>query len=125
MDANAYMFDNKKDDNHTPPSGPSSDGPFSAPDKTELGTKENQGTLIVNATCAPANIRYPQDTRFSTKRGRNWKPLFSAFAKFMVLHFSDDMPEKHGKIALLMQNAGSIPGTDKESNQKVAFLCAP
>ena len=51
MDANAYMFDSKKGDNHTPPSGPSSDGPSSAPDKTEPGTKKNQGTLIVGRTC--------------------------------------------------------------------------
>ena len=81
MDANAYMFDSKKDDNHTPPSDPFSDGSSSALDKTDPGTKENQGTLIVDATCAPANIH--RISRFSTKRGRNWKASFSAFVKSM------------------------------------------
>ena len=50
MDANAYMFDSQRDDDHTPP------------------------------------------------------------VKRIVLYFPDGMPEKHGKIILLMQNAGSIPG---------------
>ena len=119
MDANAYMFDSKKDDNHTPPSDPFSDGSSSALDKTDPGTKENQGTLIVDATCAPANIH--RISRFSTKRGRNWKASFSAFVKLMASHFPDGMPGKHGKITLLMQNAGSIPGNRQGRQLKSSF----
>ena len=81
MDANAYMFDNKKDDNHTPPPGPSSDGSSSAPDKTAPGTKENQGTLIVDATCAPANIRYPQDISLLNEAREKLESIVFRFCK--------------------------------------------
>ena len=101
MDANAYMFDSKKDDNHTPPSGPSSDGPSSAADQTDPGTKGNQGTLIVDATCAPANIRYPQDISLLNEAREKLESIISAFVKLMASHFPDGMPGKHGKITLL------------------------
>ena len=51
MDANAYMFDNKNDNNSTPPTGSSPDHPSSASGKIESGTTGNKGTLIVDATC--------------------------------------------------------------------------
>lgn len=31
------------------------------PDTTEMDTAENNGTLIIDATCAPQNIFFPQD----------------------------------------------------------------
>ena len=61
MDANALMFYHRNDDDNPLSSGSSSDAPSSSQDKTDFGTAGNQGTLIVDATCAPANIRYPQD----------------------------------------------------------------
>ena len=81
MDANAYMFDSKKDDNHTPPSGPSSDGPSSAADQTDPGTEGNQGTLIVDATCAPANIRYPQDISLLNEAREKLESIIFRFCK--------------------------------------------
>lgn len=60
MEANEYMLahkdDSGKDDGGTPPS-PGTDVP-----RTH-GQEEgaNQGTLILDATCAPVNIRYPQN----------------------------------------------------------------
>ena len=122
MDANAYMFDNKKDDNHTPPPGPSSDGSSSAPDKTDPGTKEKSGY--------PDRGRYLRArlisdihriSRFSTKRGKNWKVSFSAFVKLMALSFPDGMPGKRGKITLLTRNAGSIPGSRQGRQSKSSF----
>ena len=121
MDANAYMFDNKKDDNHTPPPGPSSDGSSSAPDKTDPGTKENQGTLIVDATCAPANIRYPQDISLLNEAREKLESIVSAFVKLMALSFPDGMPGKRGKITLLTRNAGSIPGSRQGRQSKSSF----
>lgn len=59
MDANALMFDHRNDDDNPPFSGPSSNDASSSQDKTEPGMAGNQGTLSVNATCAPANIKYP------------------------------------------------------------------
>ena len=61
MNANVYIFDNKKDDSHTLPScsGSSLNAPFSSPDKEDLGTKGNRRIMNVNAACATVNIRYP------------------------------------------------------------------
>ncbi len=81
MDANAYMFDSKKDDNHPPPSGPSSNAPSSAPDKTDPGRKENRGSLIVDAACAPANIRYPQDISLLNEARENLETIIFRFCK--------------------------------------------
>ena len=52
MEANEYLLAHKDDDNdHTPPSVGNSDDAL----------PKNKGTLTLDATCAPANIRYPQD----------------------------------------------------------------
>src|SRR5699024_9713619 len=60
MDVNALMFDHRNDDDNPPSSSSSSDGP--SQDITDSRTAGNQGTLIVDATCAPTTIRYQQDT---------------------------------------------------------------
>ena len=52
METNEYLLAHKDDDNaHTPPSAGDSDDAL----------PKNKGTLTLDATCAPANIRYPQD----------------------------------------------------------------
>ena len=55
-EANEYMLEHKDDDGPAPPAsgGPCGD----APQGEEAA---NSGTLIIDATCAPVNIRYPQD----------------------------------------------------------------
>ena len=55
MEANEYLLAHKDDDknNPTPPSAGGSDD--------DTSKEENKGTLTLDATCAPANIRYPQD----------------------------------------------------------------
>ena len=56
MEANEHLLSHKDDDNsHTPPSAGNSNG--SGTPKED----RNKGTLTLDATCAPANIRYPQD----------------------------------------------------------------
>lgn len=56
-EANEYLLAHKDKDSHKPPfSGDGGEG-HAAPE-TEAG---NKGTLAIDATCAPANIRYPQD----------------------------------------------------------------
>ena len=55
MEANEYLLSHKDDDNNTPPSSWGSDDNGSS--KEDI----NKGTLTLDATCAPANIRYPQD----------------------------------------------------------------
>lgn len=63
MDANEAMLaaekeEQKSDDDHMdPPSG----GGSPEKQETQENSQENQGTLILDAICAPVNIRYPQD----------------------------------------------------------------
>jgi hypothetical protein len=65
MEANEYILattkekaskSNGKDDNNTPPA---SGGGTAKPDNSKVS--ENRGTFMLDATCAPSNIRYPQD----------------------------------------------------------------
>lgn len=67
MEANEYILDafkekdasDEKDDDHTNiPSGGESEERKDNPEQKE---PENIGTLMLDATCAPSNIRYPQD----------------------------------------------------------------
>lgn len=55
-EANEYMLEHKDDDGPVPPASGGTDG--DAPQGEEPA---NSGTLIIDATCAPVNIRYPQD----------------------------------------------------------------
>ncbi len=71
MEANEYLLetvsltkkDNDNDNNSS--SGTGTDESTSEPETPEipetLTIPENKGTLIIDATCAPSNIRYPQD----------------------------------------------------------------
>lgn len=55
MEANEYLLAHKDDGNNTPSSSGNSDNNDDSNEDT------NKGTLTLDATCAPANIRYPQD----------------------------------------------------------------
>ena len=82
MEANEYLLSHKDDDNNTPPS--------SGNPKDDASSKEdtNKGTLTLDATCAPANIRYPQDVS-PLNEGKNWKQLFTDSANPMACHYRD------------------------------------
>ncbi len=56
-EANEYLLAHKDDGQPGPPSSGNSTAGSSIP--KEEGA--NKGTLVIDATCAPANIRYPQD----------------------------------------------------------------
>ncbi len=58
----AEQKDDNHDDKHDHHDGSSgSQGGGSSDETTVTAASENQGTLILDATCAPSNIRYPQD----------------------------------------------------------------
>lgn len=59
MEANEYMLKHK-DDGHKGGGTPPSSG-TGALKNSSRNEGENEGTLILDATCAPVNIRYPQD----------------------------------------------------------------
>ena len=55
-EANEYMLEHQDDDGPMPPAPGGTDG-----DASQMEGRTNSGTLIIDATCAPVNIRYPQD----------------------------------------------------------------
>lgn len=84
MEANEYMLDNlkekescdkKDDDNHTnqPTGGAGSE-------KQESESK-NKGTLMLDATCAPSNIRYPQDFSLLNEAREKLETIIIRFCK--------------------------------------------
>ena len=83
MEANEYMLaaikekspKNKDDDKAPPTSG----GGTSEADDSDVS--DNNGTLILDATCAPANIRYPQDCSLLNEAREKLETLIIRFCK--------------------------------------------
>ena len=75
-EANEYMLSsrNKKDDddNPKPPTGGMSSG---------NATSDNEGTLILDASCAPVNIRYPQDISLLNEAREKLETIIYRFHK--------------------------------------------
>jgi len=64
MEINEMIIDFNKPNDPTPPNGSSTDN-----DNTE--TDDNSGTLVLDATCAPSNIAYPQDINLLNEAREN------------------------------------------------------
>lgn len=86
MEANEYMLDavkekessDKKDDDHNnPPSG----GEGNGQDTKKEQFHENKGTLMLDATCAPSNIRYPQDFSLLNEAREKLETIIIRFCK--------------------------------------------
>ena len=71
---NELIIANMKNDKPKPPESDDDEG-NSAGDNDEKSDKKkvqrNKGTLIIDATCAPQNIRYPQDTSLLNEAREN------------------------------------------------------
>ena len=74
MEANEYLLAHK-DDDHTPPSAGTSKR------DTEKEEDANKGTLILDATCAPVNIRYPQDVSLLNEAREKLETIIYRFCK--------------------------------------------
>lgn len=81
-EANEYMLDslNKKQDDDEHPKPPSGGGSYSSDTHAEEAP-ENEGTLILDATCAPANIRYPQDVSLLNEAREKLETIIYRFHK--------------------------------------------
>ena len=81
-EANEYMLDalNKKQDDDDYPKSPSGGGSSSSDTHAEE-EPENEGTLILDATCAPANIRYPQDVSLLNEAREKLEAIIYRFHK--------------------------------------------
>lgn len=75
MEVNEYVLSHKDDDNNTP----SSSGNSGA--KGALKENTNKGSLTLDATCAPANIRYPQDISLLNEAREKLETIIYRFCK--------------------------------------------
>lgn len=89
MEANEYLLAHKDDDNHTPPSSGNSD------DKDTSREDTNKGTLTLDTTCAPANIRYPQDISLLNEAREKLEAIIYRFRKSYGL----PLPRRYRKRA--------------------------
>lgn len=77
MEANEYLLAHKDDgkDDHTPSFGGKTSDASTAREDT------NKGTLTLDATCAPANIRYPQDISLLNEAREKLENIIFRFCK--------------------------------------------
>lgn len=78
-EANEYMLSSgnkKEDDNPKPPTGGMSSGK-----DTLDALPDNEGTLILDASCAPVNIRYPQDISLLNEAREKLETIIYRFHK--------------------------------------------
>ena len=75
MEVNEYFLAHRDDDNNTPPSSGKSGG------NDTLKEDTNKGTLTLDATCAPANIRYPQDVSLLNEAREKLETIIYRFCK--------------------------------------------
>lgn len=86
MEANEYMLEafkekttkDKSDDDHTNPPSSGGDGESKAEPEQ---APENKGTLMLDATCAPSNIRYPQDFSLLNEAREKLETIIIRFCK--------------------------------------------
>ena len=89
MEVNEYLLAHKDADNNTPPSSGNSD------DTDPLKEDTNKGTLTLDATCAPANIRYPQDISLLNEAREKLETIIYRFCK----SYSLPLPRRYRKRA--------------------------
>ncbi|MCX4353924.1 MAG: transposase, partial [Lachnospiraceae bacterium] len=75
MEVNEYLLAHRDDDNNTPPSSGKSGG------NDTLKEDTNKGTLTLDATCAPADIRYPRDISLLNEAREKLETIIYRFCK--------------------------------------------
>ena len=91
MEVNEYLLDHKDDnkDDHTPPSEEKTSDDGTAKEDA------NKGTLTIDATCVPANIRYPQDISLLNETREKLENIIHRFGKC----YSLKLPRRYRKRA--------------------------
>lgn len=75
MEVNSYLLDRQDGDKPGPP------GLSGTEEREQEQQPENEGTLIIDATCAPANIRYPQDISLLNEAREKLESIIARFCK--------------------------------------------
>ncbi len=94
-EANERMLSNlsKKGDGDDGPKPPTGGG--ASKDGLVSGESENKGTLVLDATCAPVNIRYPQDVFLLNEAREKLEAILYHFHKSHGL----ELPRRYAKRA--------------------------
>lgn len=112
MEVNECLLENaprkKDDDDHSKPGPGSSSG---SPEDPEKPT--NEGTLMLDATCAPSNIRYPQDFSLLNEAREKLEKMIDRFCT----DYSLPKPRMYRVEA--RKNYLALAKTKKRSNQKI------
>ena len=93
-EANEYILSNQNkkedDDDPKPPTG------GGTPNESQSNSEsDNEGTLILDATCAPVNIRYPQDVSLLNEAREKLETIIYRFCKSYGL----PLPRRYSKRA--------------------------
>lgn len=115
MEANEYMLaatNDKADESHDDDTTPPTSG-AGAPESDEEETSDNQGTLMIDATCAPANIRYPQDFSLLNEAREKLETMIIRFCKSYGLA----RPRMYRRQA--RKNYLALAKTKKRSSKKI------
>lgn len=91
-EANEYLLAHKDDNHPKPPSSGKKDTDECRLSKEETG---NKGTLAIDATCAPANIRYPQDISLLNEAREKLERMIYRMCKSYGLQ----LPRRYGRKA--------------------------
>ena len=118
MEANEYILasskekqvKDEKDDDHTNPPSGSGDGGIKADSDQK---SENKGTLMLDATCAPSNIRYPQDFSLLNEAREKLEAIIVRFCK----SYGFSRPRMYRKQA--RKNYLALAKTKKRSTNKI------
>lgn len=89
---NILSNQNKKEDDDTPK--PPTGGGTSS-DTLSDSEPDNKGTLILDATCAPVNIRYPQDVSLLNEAREKLETIIYRFHESYGL----ELPRRYAKRA--------------------------
>jgi IS5 family transposase len=119
MEANEYMLaamHRKSDDNHKqdPPSSGSGDaGSETAAESVSDSVVDNKGTLTIDATCSPGNIRFPQDFSLLDEARTKLENIIFRFCRDYHL----ERPRTYRRIARKVYLA--LAKTKKRSARKI------
>ena len=112
-----YLLEHKDDSNR-------GDGGTPLPSGTDgQGEGENQGTLILDAACAPVNIRYPQDVSRLNEAREKRETVICRSGRAYGLKLSRRYRRTARKDYL--DFAKTKKHTRQEGSLQVAWLCAP
>lgn len=113
MEVNEYIIAAAApdDDNNDDDSGSGSDEPSDSQDVPE--EPGNKGTLIIDATCAPSNIRYPQDFSLLNEAREKLEAIIDRFCEDYGLK----KPRTYRKEA--RKNYLALAKTKKRSKSKI------